>query len=236
VRGCPPWFQAELTRIGGVNQFGEPIFKLVWSTTEQMTIGGKWAKTGFVGYKHAPLIPGEPCWTLLVWEPAEVCGGGYEAFMRDYRDEETGLLQCGGYPKYGAYRVLQKFLHREIVQQAKERHYMDGPHIRTEVIQQQKLKTYRMEPCGFMLDVMLPMLMAWRRLSAAQKVAALKQQERMRKEEYAKSAKDLREGVKMSRVMRGSQLVQKRAEVIERGMRQAMAAAAQWGLGLAITE
>jgi hypothetical protein len=58
----------------------------------------------------------------------------------------------------------------------------------------------------------------------------------MRKEAYLNAAKNVREGVKMSRVMRGSQLVQKRAEIIERGMRQAMAAAAQWGLGLAVME
>jgi hypothetical protein len=155
-----------------------------------------------------------------------------ESWNRDYRDEETGLLQCGGYPKYGAYRVLQKFIHREIVQQAKERHYMDGPRIRREIVARQKLRTYRMEPCGFMLDIMLPMLMAWRRLSNAQKVAALRQQEQMRKDGYTKQAKDLRDSVKLSRVMRGSQLVQRRAEIVERGMRQAMAAAAQWGLGM----
>jgi hypothetical protein len=232
MRNCPEWFQAALTRIGGVNQYGEPIFKLVWSTGEQMTVGGKWAQTGYVGYKRTWLIPGDPCWALLVWEPAEVSGGSMESWNRDYRDEETGLLQCGGYPKYGAYRVLQKFIHREIVQQAKERHYMDGPRIRREIVARQKLRTYRMEPCGFMLDIMLPMLMAWRRLSNAQKVAALRQQEQMRKDGYTKQAKDLRDSVKLSRVMRGSQLVQRRAEIVERGMRQAMAAAAQWGLGM----
>lgn len=233
MRECPPWFQAELTRIGGSNLYGEPIFKLVWSTGERMTVGGRW-KGGFEGYKSAPAIPGESCWALLVWEPAEVAGGTYESWNRDFRDEETGLLQCGGYPKYGAYRVLQKFIHREIVQQPKEHHFMDGPRIRTEVIQTQKLRTYRMEPCGFMLDIMLPMLMAWRRLSNAQKVAVLRQQEQERKDVFTAKAKDAREGMKMSRTMRGSQLVQKRAEVIERGMRQAMAAAAQWGLGLAM--
>jgi hypothetical protein len=236
MRECPAWFQAELTRIGGVNRYGDPVFKLVWSTTEQMTVGGRWAQTGFVGYKRAPLIHGEPCWALLVWEPAEVAGGSPEAWDRDFRDEETGLLQCGGYPKYGAYRVLQKFIHREIVQQARERHFMVGPHIRREIVSTQKLQSYRMEPCGLMLDVMLPMLMAWKRLSSAAKLAALKQQEQMRKDEYAKKAKDLREGTKLSRVMRGSQLVQKRAEFIERGMRQAMAAASNWGLGMAIAE
>lgn len=231
MRTCPAWFQDELTRIGGTNPYGEPVFKLVWSTSEQMTIGGRW-KDGFVGYKHAPLVPGEPCWALLVWEPAEVCAGSYEQWLRDYRDEETGLMQCGGYPHSGAYRLLQKFLHREIVQQAKERHFMDGPYVRTEVIQRQKLQTYRMEPCGLMLDVMLPMLKAWLMLSNAQKVAALRQQEQMRKDAYLKEASEIQEGMKLSRYMRGTQLVQKRAELIESGLRQAMARAAQWGLGI----
>jgi hypothetical protein len=236
MRSCPEWFQNALTRIGGTNQYGEPIFKLIWSETERIVIGGRWAETGFEGYKQVPAVPGEPCWALMVWEPPEVAGGSIESWERDFRDEETGLLQCGGYPKYGRYRVLQKFIHREIVQQARERHFMDGPHIRREIVSQQKLRTYRMEPCGFMLDVMLPMLMAWIRLSNAQKIAALRQQEQMRKDEYTKRAKDARDGTRLSRVMRGSQLVQKRAEIIEQGFRQAMAAAAQWGLGLAVTE
>jgi hypothetical protein len=231
MRECPPWFQAELTRIGGTNHYGEPIFKLVWSTEPQMTIGGRWA-TGFEGYKRAPLIPGDPCWALLVWEPAEVAGGSYESWQRDFRDEETGLLQVGGYPKYGAYRILQKFLHREIVQRPEMRQFWDGPVIRTEVVKSQRMQTYRMEPCGFMLDVMLPMLMAWRRLSNAQKTAALKQQEQERKDAHTKRAKDARDGTRLSRTSRSSRLVQNRVEVIERGMRQAMAAASQWGLGI----
>ena len=231
MRECPPWFQEELTRIGGTNQYGEPIFKLVWSESQQFTVGGRW-KDGFEGYKRAPLIPGEPCWALMVWEPAEVAGGSCEAWERDYRDEETGLLECGGYPKYGNYRLLQKFLHREMVEQPVMRQFWDGPIIRTETIQGAKMRTYRMEPCGFMLDVMLPMLMAWRRLSNAQKVAALKQQEQERKDAFTAKVKDARDGSRMGRTMRSSQLVQKRAAVIERGMRQAMAAAAQWGLGM----
>jgi hypothetical protein len=231
LRDCPQWFQAALTRIGGVNQYREPIFKLVWSENERMVIGGRW-KNGFEGYKQAPAIPGEPCWALMVWEPAEVSGGSYESWQRDFRDEETGLLAVGGYPKYGAYRVLQKFLHREIIQQPQAKQVWDGPIIRTVVTQQLKTRTYKMEPCGFMLDVMLPILMAWRRLSNHAKVAALRQQEQERKDEHMKRVKDARDGTRMGRTMRSSQLVQKRAEVIERGMKQAMALASQCGLGM----
>jgi hypothetical protein len=239
MRECPEWFQSELTRIGGTNHYGETIFKLVWSTEPRMTIGGRWESSGFVGYKEVPMIHGEPCWALMVWEPASVYGT-YEQWERDYRDEETGLLVCGGYPKYGTYRLLQKFMHREIAQERKEEQKCSWvkrqgrmvPHVETVVLQKQELRTYRMEPCGLMLDLMLPMLMSWRRLSNEQKVAALKQQERERDRKYVKEAKDIRESMKMGRVMRGSKLVQKRAEVIEQGMRQAMAIAVKCGLGM----
>jgi hypothetical protein len=211
MRECPPWFQRELTRIGGVNHYGEPIFKLVWSTIPRMTIGGFWAQTGFVGYRQVPMIQGPPCWSLLVWEPREV-QGSLIAWERQFTDSETGLLQCGGYPKYGKYRLLQKFMHRELV---------DG-----------ELRTYRMEPCGLMIDLMLPMLIRWRKLSDDAKVKALLAEEQEKNDDLMRKVKNIREASKLSPTMRGSQFVQKRAEIIERGFRQAMAMAAQTGLGM----
>jgi hypothetical protein len=209
LRNCPPWFQSALTRIGGVNQYNEPVFRLDW-------------------------LQDEGTWALMLWESAEVAGGPYEAFLRDFWDDELHRLIVP-YPKYGSYRILQKFIHREIVEQAVVQQVWDGPIIRNQIVQAKKMRTYRMEPCGFMLDVMLPMLKAWRRLSGAQKVAALKQQEQMRKDEYSRQVKDARDGNRLGRVMRSSQLVQKRAEQIERGFRMSVAAAAQWGLGMAMT-
>ena len=241
MRSCPTWFQSELHRLGGSTPGGWPVFKLVWSTEPRTTIGGRWEADGFVGYKRVHLVHGEPCWALMVWEPPSVMGT-YEQWERDYRDEETGLLVCGGYPKYGSYRLLQRFMHREIVQEYKEeqkcswvkRNGRMVPHVDIIPTQSQEIRTYRMEPCGLMLDLMLPMLMAWRRLSNEQKIAALRQQERERDRKYVKEAKDIRESMKMGRVMRGSKLVQKRAEVIEQGMRQAMAVAVKCGLGMRI--
>lgn len=232
MRRCPKWFQDELTRIGGVNPYGEPIFKLVWSTEPRRVIGGKF-KDGYVGYRLRPEMLGTPAWALMVWEPREMMGSPLR-WDQDYRDEETGLSDIGGFPKHGRYRLLQKFLHTEIVKGAQERCWMDGPHIRREIVQSQKVVTHRMEPCGFMLDVMVPMLMMWRRLSDEGKVKALKQEERQKEEEYVKACKDVREGVKLSRTLRSSQLVQKRAEIIEAGMKQAMAMASRYGLGMTV--
>ncbi len=230
MRECPAWFQAELTRIGGVNLYGEPVFRLAWSPSEKMVIGGRWEQSGFEGYKQVRAVSGTPCWTLMVWEPREVHGSP-EMWELDYSDGQ--YLACGGYPKYGRYRLLRKFFHQEIVQVQEEQQWVDHNFvIRTEIIRKPVLRAYRMEPCGLMLDLMLPMLMRWRRLSDAAKVAALKQEEQMAKDEFVRRTRDAMDG---NRVRRGSQLVAKRAEVIEKGMIQAMAVAARTpGLGMRI--
>jgi hypothetical protein len=209
MRECPEWFQRELARIGGRNPYGDPIFKLVWSPTERRTVGGRF-HDGYVGYREMRGVPGAPCWCLMVWEPREV-QGSYERWLYDYRDPETGLLDCGRYPIHGRYRALQRFIHNEIVHG--------------------QMTTFRMEPCGLMLDLMLPMLMRWRRLSDQAKVAALQQEEQLEKDRFLAKAKDARAGCRISR---GSQLVQKRAEIIESGFRQAMAMAAHTGLGMRV--
>jgi hypothetical protein len=232
MRECPQWFQDELTRIGGTNPYGEPIFRLVWSTEPKTVIGGKF-HDGYVGYREKRFVPGTPAWALMVWEPREMMGSP-AMWEFDYRDPETNLLEIGGYPKYGRYRLLQKFLHTELVEQRVERHWMDGPHVRTETVSQPKSVHYRLEPRGIILDLMLPMLMAWRRLSERAKVAALLQEELQKKNEFLKKAKDARDGTRLSRTLRSSKLVQKRAEMIEKGMRQAMEVATRYGLGMMV--
>ena len=229
-RPCPKWFQDHLTRIGGVNHYGEPIFKLVWSTEPKMITGGTFAD-GFVGYREAPMMGGEPCWALMVWESRESHGPPWRWEM-DYRDAETGLMQCGSYPGSGRYRVLQRFIHQELVEQAKERHFMDGNTPRTEVVAVRKVRTTKLEPSGILLDFFIPMLVAWRRLSDYEKLAALKQQERLETERALALTRDALADCKLSRVARGSKLVQDKAELIERGMRQAVAMASHYGLGM----
>ena len=229
MRECPQWFQDALTRIGGTNPYGEPVFRLVWSTSEKMVIGGRWEQTGFEGYKQVHAVTGQPCWALMVWEPREVFGSP-DMWELDYSDGQ--YLACGGYPKYGRYRLLRKFFHQEIVTSEEHCLRLEGRKLFPTIRQKQELATYRMEPCGLMLDLMLPMLMRWRKLSDAAKVAALKQEEQLAKDEFLRKTKDALAGC---RVRRGSQLVAKRAEVIEKGFMQAMAVAAQTkGLGMRI--
>jgi len=235
LREAPEWFNEELGRIGGMNHYGEPIFRLVWSPEARTVFGGQWAHDGFAGYRLAPAVPGTACWALMVWEPREM-QGSQERWADTYRDEATGLLQCGGYPKYGRYALLQRFLHREIVAQQKERQWMDKGRLRREVLQRQQLATYRMEPCGLILDMILPCLVKWRKLSATRKAEAILDEERRKREKEAKLVKEAYDGNRMSRMMKSSALVQKRAELIEKGFRAAMAMAAHAGLGMRISE
>lgn len=236
MREAPEWFTEEIGRIGGTNPYGDPVFRLLWSPEARTVFGGRWQHDGFTGYRLAPAVPGTACWALMVWEPRELQGSP-DRWEDAYRDEETGLLQCGGYPKYGRYALLQRFLHREIVRQQKERRWVDGKgQMRVEVLQRQEFVTWRMEPCGLILDLILPCLVKWKRLSAERKAAAILEEERRQREKEAKLVKEAWDGNRMSRAMRGSELVQKRAELIDRGFKAAMAMAAQTGLGMRIAQ
>lgn len=230
MREAPGWFQSELTRIGGVNPYDEPVFRLAWSNDTRQIIGGKWSKDGYEGYREAKLVNGTPCWCLLVWESPESFGTA-SRWEDDYRDAETGYLICGGFPASGRYRLLRRFLHSEIVEQAQERHWLDGNKLRREVTGRLQMKEYRMEPCGLMLDLMLPMLLMWRRMSDEQKLKAHEEEESLKAKDRAAVLKDV---YKSCRVNRGSRLVQKRAEIIEKGLAQSIKIASQYGLGMQV--
>jgi hypothetical protein len=229
LREAPAWFNDELERVGGTNRYGEPLFKLVWSEVPRMIVGGKFAD-GFVGYRSVKAVPGVPCWALMIWESPETFGHP-DDWNYQYRDIETGLLDMGSFPKEGRYRLLKQLMHRDIQRQEKSEvvwnPFMKKPEMRR--IQDQHVVTYKMEPCGLILDLMVPMLAAWRRLTFDQKLEAVMDRKARQDAERERAIKDAWAG---SRVRRGSQLVQKRAEFIEKGMDSAMKIASQYGRGM----
>lgn len=207
-RRCPAWFQERLTRVGGTNKYGRPRFKLVWGESETMRDGGYFARDGYVGYRDVPAIGGEKCWALMMWEPAEKLGTSYR-WYKDNTDEDTGLVTLGQYPYQGRYRVLKKFVHRDLI---------NGQWITT-----------RMEPTHFILDVMLPMIQDWNRLSDIEKMAITRADIAKEEAEADRILIDARAGV---RIRKNSPMVQKRVELMERDMATAMAIAAQTQRGL----
>lgn len=229
IREAPAWFNDELERIGGTNRYGDPLFKLTWSEDIRALIGGRF-NDGFVGYRNARVMGKDPCWVLMIWEGPETFGDP-DLWEFDYRQPENGLLACGSFPKYGRYRVLKQMLHRQLEQRELSKMVWNPvkKHPEMRRLQDQRFVTYRMEPTGLILDLMLPMLMAWKRLAPHQRLEALKDRKERQDAELDRTLKDAVHG---SRVRRSSALVQKRAEFIEKHMDQAMRIASGYSRGM----
>ncbi len=154
-RQCPQEFQERLTRAGGVNPYGEPLWKIAWGQTETFTAGGYFPHDGFLGYRQlmtsngSPNGDGEPCWMVMEWKPPEKYGAAAMYYWEN-RDEFTGLQTLGEYPYRGRYEIAFKLTSQE---------YRNG---RMEVIH------YQLD--GFILDWLCPLL---------QRASAMSRKERM---------------------------------------------------------
>ncbi len=87
----PIWFEKALRNIGGINPYGDPNLRVVWSPDERHTSGE------FAGHYKYPqpdffLKPME-CWMLEVWAPPK--------FFGDPEDWNAELL--GAFPQRGKY-------------------------------------------------------------------------------------------------------------------------------------
>jgi hypothetical protein len=207
-RSCPDWFQERLTSIGGLNKYGHPNFKLAWGESETMRDGGYFVKDGYLGYRDVAAIGGEKCWALMMWEPAEKHGTPYR-WYKDNTDETTGLVTLGQFPYHGRYRVLHKFIHRELIGD--------------------QWVTTRMEPTHFILDVMVPMIKDWQKLTNAQRLQIVREEQARDEAEADRILADARAGV---RIRKSSPLVEKRVELMEKYMAEAMRIASRTQRGM----
>lgn len=219
-REAPTWFQDRLTAVGGTNRYGEPIFRLAWSQTETMRVGGYFAEDGFTGYRDMPGIGPGAFWGIMMWEPAE-CYGTPARWYVEHRDEATGLQTLGGYPHHGRYRLIQPLIHRELVNGS--------------------LVTLRMEPNSFIIDTMVRMIELWQHLSTATKKAALELELELKRKDYLRRTKDAYDdsrvpwrGASASYTNQGcrTSLIAKKIELMERTMGDAMRIAARQKLGM----
>ena len=126
------WVGGSLRKFG-INPYGEPLFRVVRSSTITFLVGGKHtvregeipndsqlaANQGrdnsirheWVGYKHYPkYAAGYGAYVLEVWlSPFEFCKTTPEGWALQFRDEETGLLTLGPYPSRGVYEYRWDF-------------------------------------------------------------------------------------------------------------------------------
>lgn len=220
MRVCPPEFQDAFTRQGGTNQYGEPIFKLVWAQDETQRTGGYWAKDGYVGYRDFLIGGGDPCWMLMMWKPAESFGSASRWYWY-HRDEATGLQELGQYPYSGQYVVIQKLIHREVVNGA--------------------MVVEHLEVSSFLVDLLLPAVQFWQALTEEEKLTALKLEMELEENEVLDEMMEAKadcapafRGAAASYTNQGcrTSLISKKVEVMERGMREAMRIAAKTPRGM----
>jgi hypothetical protein len=120
-------------------------------------------------------------------------------------------------------------MHREVTHKEVTEPVWVNHVLRFQKVRKPELETFRIEPTGLILDLLLPMLILWRKLSNEAKLTAVLEEEERKEREFLRVSKDIRDG---NRIRRGSQLVAKRAELIEKGFERAMQMAARSGLGM----
>jgi len=116
---CPEHFQERITQAGGLNRYGQPMFKLVWAQTELQRQGGEWDNEDgyFRGYRDVYLGDGHPHWMLLQWVDAGKCielpflpPQGDKVWYRETRCPSSGLQLLGEYPYRGHYQVAMSMV------------------------------------------------------------------------------------------------------------------------------
>jgi hypothetical protein len=112
---CPQRFQDRITRAGGKNRYGQPLYKLAWSQSETVRAGGVWPWDRYAGYRRvyvangSPYPPRQGYWMVMEWKAPEDFGGEAQYFFL-HRDETTGLCSLGPYPHYGRYEIATKLV------------------------------------------------------------------------------------------------------------------------------
>lgn len=110
---APREYQERLNKIGGLNIFGKPNFRLVWSDNRFEIGGGLWEDhltgTSVAEYRHQTKYNLEiPKWILERWLPAGFYGSP-EDWYRDNACPYTGLSLLGPYPHQGDYESCYTF-------------------------------------------------------------------------------------------------------------------------------
>ena len=109
------FYQERITQVGGLNRYGEPMFKIAWAQSYTVRQGGQWEAEGetFTGYKDVLLGDGHPHWMLLQWSDAgmspsmpELLPEGPSRWYAANECPQTHLSLLGGYPYQGSYHIV----------------------------------------------------------------------------------------------------------------------------------
>jgi len=154
TRETPPEFQERIAALFGTNQFGDPHFKIVWGQSQFIRIGNEWSdKFGNrrTEYRDRYQCHGMPCWVIMRWK-APVEYGTPEIYYANTFDPLTGLFITGEYPWRGRYEIVQPLISKEFV---------NG-----------KLVVEHFPLSHYLIDMLIPMMLAFQELSHEQQEAA----------------------------------------------------------------
>lgn len=111
----PEWLEARLRADGGIAPNGMPNFRIAWSESEFMVIGGKWCDRDSTGalirevveYRTVPKFGYlRPRWLFLIWQPPPC---SREEWVLHYAKWIDGQLieTMGPYPENGDYEIAK---------------------------------------------------------------------------------------------------------------------------------
>ena len=89
----------------GLNAFGKPLYRVVWSESRTYLLGGNW-EGGSFEVRETPLYE-DAAWILEKWQSAEQFAGSREEWDRKEADSNTPSL--GPYPNEGEYVFAYRF-------------------------------------------------------------------------------------------------------------------------------
>lgn len=154
TRKCPADITERITRLFGNNEFGDPLFKIVWGQSQFIRMGNVWRDkngTERVQYQERYQCHKMPCWVIMRWKsPLEY--GSPQAYYSQTFDSLSKLYITGEYPWKGRYEVMQPLIRREMVNGQLEVEHFPISH--------------------YLVDMIIPLMLAWQVLSEEQKAAA----------------------------------------------------------------
>jgi hypothetical protein len=155
-RVCPPEFQERLTRMFGLNEFGDPLYRIMWAQNSFHLLGGPYfAENGWerIGYREKYLATPYPCWQIERWMAPVKYGSPRMWYGTNYVPEwEISIM--GPYPWRGRYEVLYQLFRKQFAGR--------------------ELKIIILPLSHTLIDKVIPCLIEAQKLSDAERVIAQK--------------------------------------------------------------
>ena len=259
---CPPEFQERLTRVGGLNRYGQPNFIIVWGQSWTVRRGGTWEQddgTYFRGYRDV-VEDGRPCWILKKWNAPELYGSPMLWFLQN-REESA----AGEPPWMETLRVMAK--HSRAAEEMLERVKADRvsnaePNSGLQILGDfpwrgcyetiqplvwkglvnGRMVIERMPLNSMLLDLVVPVILKSQEATFLQKKAALQEMESRKDRDLLRSVEAKRHDANMA--FRGpvsfarqgcrTSLVDRKVYAIQKHLDGAMAAMKRRGLGISV--